>query len=199
MRGYFAIGVEGINKPYNVGNVFRTAHAFGASFVFTVAATYPRDEGARSDTSDSPGQGPVYEFPSVDDFVLPKGCALVGVELDDDAVELPSFHHPLQAAYVMGPERGNLSPALMERCDHLIRIPTRFSLNVGIAGVCVMYDRLVSRGRFAPRPVSPGGPTEALDQHVYGGPVVRQDPMQAYRRPPPLAEVDTADRDGLDD
>ena len=199
MRGYFGIGVEGINKPYNVGNVFRTAHAFGASFVFTVAATYPRDEGARTDTSDSLGQLPFFDFPTVDDLVLPEGCALVGVELDDDSIDLPSFHHPMQAAYVMGPERGRLSQTLTEHCDHLIRIPTRFSLNVGIAGVCVMYDRLVSRGRFAPRPVSAGGPTEAPAPHVYGEPVLRQGPMQSYRRSPPLAEAANAAKDGLDD
>ena len=42
MRGYFAIGVEGISKAMNVGSLFRTAHAFGAGFVFTVAATYER-------------------------------------------------------------------------------------------------------------------------------------------------------------
>src|SRR3546814_2552323 len=28
MRGYFGIGVEGISKPMNVGNLFRSAHAF---------------------------------------------------------------------------------------------------------------------------------------------------------------------------
>ena len=39
MRGYFGIGVEGISKTMNVGNLFRTAHAFGASFVFTIDAT----------------------------------------------------------------------------------------------------------------------------------------------------------------
>jgi len=37
-RGYFGIGVEGISKPMNAGNLFRTAHAFGASFVFTIGA-----------------------------------------------------------------------------------------------------------------------------------------------------------------
>ncbi|MEE8144119.1 MAG: TrmH family RNA methyltransferase, partial [Kiloniellales bacterium] len=34
MRGYFAIGVEGISKPMNLGNLLRSAHAFGASFFF---------------------------------------------------------------------------------------------------------------------------------------------------------------------
>ena len=36
MRGYFAVGVEGISKARNLGAVMRTAHAFGGSFVFTV-------------------------------------------------------------------------------------------------------------------------------------------------------------------
>ena len=37
-RGYFGIGVEGISKPMNFGNLARSAHGFGASFIFTVAA-----------------------------------------------------------------------------------------------------------------------------------------------------------------
>ncbi|TAL04914.1 MAG: TrmH family RNA methyltransferase [Rhodospirillaceae bacterium] len=182
MRGYFGIGVEGINKPFNVGNLFRTAHAFDASFVFTVAATYRRGEVGQSDTSDALANLPFYAFPSVADLLLPKGCALVGVELLDGAVELPSFTHPRCAAYVLGPERSSLSPALVARCDHLLRIPTRFCLNVGIAGALVMYDRLLTAGRFAPRPVMPGGPDNAL--------------MARFRTAPPLAEVALAARGG---
>lgn len=196
MRGYFGIGVEGINKPYNVGNVFRTAHAFDASFVFTVAATYERSRGGLTDTSDAPGQMPFFEFPTLDAMTLPQGCTLVGVELDDDAIELPSFRHPVQAAYVLGPERGSLSPGLVARCEHIIRIPTRFSLNVGMAGVIVMYDRLVSRGRFPARPVKQGGPTEGLPAHVHGGPVLRQESMQPFRTPPPTEEVKIAQKAG---
>ena len=45
MRGYFGVGVEGISKVMNVGSIFRTAHAFGAGFVFTVAATYEKPQG----------------------------------------------------------------------------------------------------------------------------------------------------------
>lgn len=199
MRGYFGIGVEGINKPYNVGNVFRTAHAFDASFVFTVAATYERKRGGLTDTSDAPGQMPFFEFPTLESMTLPQGCALVGVELDDDAVDLPSFRHPVQAAYILGPERGSLSSSMVAQCEHIIRIPTRFSLNVGMAGVIVMYDRLVSRGRFPARPVMPGGPTEGLKPHVHGGPVLRQESMQPFRKPPPLEEVVLAQQAGPDD
>ena len=58
MRGFFGIGVEGINKAFNVGSVFRSAHAFGASFSFTVAASYERKKGTRSDTSDAMAHHP---------------------------------------------------------------------------------------------------------------------------------------------
>ena len=71
MRGYFAIGIEGVSKPMNVGSLFRTAHAFGASFVFTVAADYSRVHCAKSDTSDTPGHLPFYGFPDVSSMILP--------------------------------------------------------------------------------------------------------------------------------
>lgn len=158
----------------NAGALFRTAHAFGASFVFTIAAAYDRGEGRLADTSNSPEHVPFYAFPDLDAFRLPKGCALVGVELDERAVDLPSFRHPTRAAYVLGPERGSLSPALIGLCDHLVRIPTRFALNVGLAGALVMYDRVVTMGRHAPRPVAAGGPVEALPPPVFGRPVNRR-------------------------
>ena len=80
MRGYFAIGVERISKALNIGNLFRSAHAFGASFVFTIDAQYKRHEGSRSDTSDTLGQLPFYSFPNLTSMILPEACSIVGVE-----------------------------------------------------------------------------------------------------------------------
>ena len=167
MRGFFAIGAEGISKPMNLGNLVRSAHAFGASFVFLVNADYSV-RGARSDTSQAEHQLPLYDFASAEELRLPRGCRLVGCELVDDAVDLPSFRHPLNAAYVFGPERSSLSPAMLARCHHVVRIPTRFCINLAVAGAVVMYDRVVSLGRFAPRPLHAGGPTEERQPHVHG-------------------------------
>ncbi len=172
MRGYFAIGAEGISKPMNLGTLMRTAHAFGASFIFVIDG-HDRVKDALSDTTRAEQRVPVYEIASVAALRLPRGCRLVGVELVEDAVALPSFRHPLNAAYVFGPERGSLSPALLERCDHVVRVPTRFCVNLGVAGAIVMYDRLLCHGRFAPRPVRSGGPSEPLPAHVHGRPVLR--------------------------
>lgn len=173
MRGYFGIGVEGISKEMNLGNLFRSAHGFNASFVFTVKASF-NPKRAHSDTSDTPGQVPLYQFDDATSLSLPHGCRLVGIELLDEAADLPSFRHPSQAAYVLGPERGSLSPALVERCEFVVRIPTKFCINVATAGAIIMYDRLISLGRFARRPVAPGGEPEALPVHVAGDLKVRK-------------------------
>lgn len=171
MRGYFAIGVEGVSKAMNVGNLFRSAHAFGANFVFTVAAAYPNAKGAASDTSDAAAQIPFYSFDTVETMRLPDDCAVVGIELLDDAVELPSFRHPRRAAYVLGMERIGLTARMIDCCDHIVQIPTRFSLNLATAGAVVMYDRMISMRQFADRAVAPGGPTEPIPEHVFGDPV----------------------------
>jgi tRNA G18 (ribose-2'-O)-methylase SpoU len=156
MRGYFSVGVEGISKGFNLGNLVRTAHAFGASSFFTIDAAVDYNEVKSSDTSHADIHLPFYAYKNLGEFTLPKGCALVGVELLDEASDLPSFRHPLRAAYVLGPEKGSLSKDLQKRCDYIVKIPAKFCVNVGIAGALVIYDRMISLGNFAERPVRVG-------------------------------------------
>ena len=163
-RGYFGIGVEGVSKSANVGALLRTAHAFGAAFCFVVGAGFDARAGRLADTADTPGHVPLWRFPDVAALGLPQHCVLVGVELLDDATDLPSFRHPLNAAYVLGPERSGLSPAMLQRCRHVVRIPTRFSLNLAVTGALVLYDRLLQHGRFAERPVGSRGAAEPQPQ-----------------------------------
>lgn len=160
MRGYFGIGAEGISKPMNLGAIMRTAHAFGASFVFTVDAHHKVRDLERADTAKTLGHVPYWPYDGIADMRLPKGCALVGVELTDDALELPTFKHPAAAAYVLGREKGSLSEDMIARCDHLVRIPTRFCVNVSVAAAIVCYDRSLVMGSWPDRPIMPGGLTE---------------------------------------
>ena len=126
MRGYFGVGSERISKAMNLGAVLRTAHAFGASFVFTLGAHHRARSVALADTSKTQSHLPLYEWDGVEDMQLPKDCTLVGVELDERAVDLPSFRHPSRAAYIFGPEGGSLSPEMIEACEFIIKIPMSF-------------------------------------------------------------------------
>lgn len=156
-RGYFIIGAERISKSLNLGNILRSAHAFGASFTFTVGATYKALE-AHADTSKSQHHVPHFNWNRVEDLILPQGAKLVGVEVVPDAILLPNFRHPLQAAYVFGPEKGCLSEALLSRCDYVVKIPMSFCVNVAIAAAIVMYDRTKSLSNFSPRPLTESTP-----------------------------------------
>lgn len=196
-KGYFGVGALGVNKPRNVGALFRTANAFGASFVFAIAPTYAEKPDAAAeeaaltqslaldkrqrravDTSNTDDSLPYYVFDRIEDWAAPAGCALIGVELTADAVELPSFRHPRRAAYLLGPERGDLPPSILARCDHVVKIPTRFCVNLGVAGAVVIYDRMISLGKFAERPVRAGGPTQERPAHIHGRPIFRRgDPL----------------------
>jgi tRNA G18 (ribose-2'-O)-methylase SpoU len=146
-----------MSKSLNLGNLMRSAHGFGASFTFTVGATYKALE-AHADTSKGHLHLPHYNWGSIDDIALPNGCKLVGIELLDEAIDLPSFRHPWRAAYVLGPEMGSLSAGMLERCDYVVKIPTSFCVNVAMAGAIVLYDRVTSLARFAERPIREGGP-----------------------------------------
>jgi len=164
MRGYFAIGAEGISKPMNLGALMRTANAFGANFVFSVDAAAKTREAYKSDTSRSFKQLPYYQWDTIDEMELPRGCQVVGIELTDDAVMLPTFRHPPAAAYVLGRERGDLSEEMLAKCAHVVKIPTKFCINISLAGALVMYDRHLSMGGYAPRPIMPGGvPGDGID------------------------------------
>jgi tRNA G18 (ribose-2'-O)-methylase SpoU len=174
VRGYFAVGVDGVSKAMNLGNLMRISHAFDASFFFTVNAAVKLSDTRYSDTSQMQGALPYYRYDTADDFRLPTGCRLVGVEITEDAVELPRFRHPLRAAYIFGGERLSISSNILSRCEFVVKIPMRFSINVGMAGAIVLYDRLISLGNYPARPDRAGGKVaEVPPTHMWGAPLVR--------------------------
>ena len=95
MRGYFGVGVDGMSKPMNLGNLLRIAHAFDASFFFTINARVKLVRRAIRHVADATGALPVYSLsPTPASSACRMGCRLVGVEITDDAIELPRFRHP---------------------------------------------------------------------------------------------------------
>ncbi len=140
-RGFFGIGVEHFSKPHNAGSLYRTAHAFGADFVFAISAAPKLKEIDQIDTSKTYRHIPFYFCETLETLPVPIDCALVGVELLDEAETLPKFYHPNRAIYILGPEKGSLHADTVAKCDHIVKIPTKFCLNVGIASALILYDR----------------------------------------------------------
>jgi len=174
MRGYFAIGIDNASKKGNMGNLIRTAHAFGAAYAFAVNPKVEYHSGETvtrdfTDTSKSHQAIPFFNYASASEIEVPQGCKIIGIEITDESIDLPSFKHPLQAIYVLGGERSSLSEGMRARCDQFIKIPTKFCLNVATAGAIVMYDRHRVLGAYADRPIVAGHAPEAKKAHVHGG------------------------------
>ena len=63
---------------------------------------------------------------------------------------------------------------MLKACEFAVKIPTRFSINVGMAGAIVLYDRLLQLGGYPARPVKPGGGAPTLPPlHKWGAPLAK--------------------------
>ena len=149
-RGYFAIGVYHGKHEVNIGTLLRSAHNFGAAFVFTVGKRYSHQA---SDTTKATRHMPLFHFDTFPDLFahLPFDCQLVGVEQHELALPLPTFHHPERAIYLLGAEDDGLSKDACDKAHQLVEIPgTARCLNVATAGSIVLYDR-IAKAREWPR------------------------------------------------
>lgn len=140
--GYFGVGVYHPKTETNIGTLWRSAGTYGAAFLGTVGRRYKEQS---SDTYKTPGMVPLHHYTDIEDLVehLPHGCPLVGVELDDRARDLDRFWHPPKALYLLGAEDHGIPPEVLDRCHHVVRIPTLEPrpLNVAVAGSIVLHDR----------------------------------------------------------
>lgn len=139
-RGYYGIGIYHPKTTENVGTLWRSAHNFGADFIFTIGRRYKRQA---SDTTKAERHVPLYEYLSLEDLKehLPRGANIVFIEQTLGAKSIKETHHPETAVYVLGAEDEGV-PEEMMRGYQKIFIDTPMCLNVAVAGSIVMFDRI---------------------------------------------------------
>jgi len=138
----FGIGIYFPKHECNIGTLFRSAVCFGANFVFTVGNRKYRTES--SDTLDSQRHIPYFYYKDYHDFNAHRPNArLITIEIDDNAKELPKFNHPQQAIYLLGSEGGGLPKDVLNPAKaDVVVIPSKYCLNLAVAGSIIMYDRV---------------------------------------------------------
>ncbi len=142
-RGYFGIGIYQPKTIENLGILFRSAHNFGADFIFTIGDRYNRQ---RSDTTKAYRHIPLYQYDTYADFEknLPKDAELVFIEQMNGATDLKTTCHPERAIYILGAEDRGV-PAEITHGHQKVFIDTPMCLNVAVAGSIVMYDRSIKQ------------------------------------------------------
>ena len=139
---YFGILIQNPKNKYNVGTILRTAHNFGASFVFTTGEEYVRQPG---DVNHVEKHIPFMHFDSIDDALkaIPRKCKLVVVKQSKKSVDLITAQHPKRAIYVFGNELTGVEQSLVNRANLAISINTIGCMNVAVTAGIIMYDRFL--------------------------------------------------------
>ena len=140
-RGYFGIAIYHPKNYTNMGTLWRTAHSLGAQFIATIGRRYKHQS---SDTTKATKHIPMFHFETFEDFknFLPLGCKLTAVEIDEKAQDLRTYNHSLRECYLMGAEDYGIPQDILKQCNGIVKLNTKFCLNVAVAGSIVMYDRL---------------------------------------------------------
>jgi tRNA G18 (ribose-2'-O)-methylase SpoU len=141
--------LDNVRSLYNVGAFFRTADAVRAESIILAGIT-PTPEDPRIAKTALGAERNVSWSTSTDavDAVVGLrcgGCEIAAVETTLHAVDLFDWRPRFPVCVVFGHETAGIAPALLERCDVHVRVPTlgtKGSINVATAGGVVLYELL---------------------------------------------------------
>jgi tRNA (guanosine-2'-O-)-methyltransferase len=146
-EGRVALLLDGVQNPYNVGAIVRTAAAFGVDHLYLAGSTAsPTAAVARKI---SMGTERYLEWSQHDDGAGAVGAAVgdgftvVGVELTDDARPMHVLALPEDVCLALGHEEHGLSAGCLRAIDLIAYLPQTGrvgSLNVATAAALAVYE-----------------------------------------------------------
>ena len=136
-----SIGLINPKNPVNVASILRAAGCYGVASVFYTGQRY---RFAKDFNADTKAFHKVIPTIGVDDLkeIVPEGASVVAVELVEGAIPLPSFEHPSNVFYLLGPEDGSISEDVLSWCDHVVYVPTYSCMNLAATANVLLYVRL---------------------------------------------------------
>jgi tRNA G18 (ribose-2'-O)-methylase SpoU len=141
--------LDNVRSLYNVGAFFRTADAVRAGHIVLAGLT-PTPEDPRiaktalgAETS-MRWTKPADAAAAIDDL-RSRGYEIAAIETSLRAVDVFDWQPRFPVCVVFGHEVDGVAPAVLDRCDVHVRIPTlgtKRSINVATAGGVVLYELL---------------------------------------------------------
>lgn len=163
-RTEIAVVLPDIRSAHNVGSLFRTADAAGASRVFLAGHTprpvdrFGRPEGAIAKTALGAELTVPWEYAryprSLVSRLRREGWYIVGVEQDARSVDYRTVPSKPRTAFVFGNEVDGLHPRVRALCDVIAEIPmhgSKESLNVSVAAGVVLFSYVAAPADISTR------------------------------------------------
>jgi tRNA G18 (ribose-2'-O)-methylase SpoU len=141
--------LDNVRSLYNAGAFFRTADAVRAEAVVLAGITPTPDDPRIAKTALGAERSVAWsrsaDAAAAIGGLRGRGFEIAAIETSLHAVDLFDWRPRFPACVVFGHEVDGIAPALLERCDVHVRIPTlgaKGSINVATAGGVVLYELL---------------------------------------------------------
>ena len=141
--------LDNVRSLYNVGAFFRTADAVRATHILLAGITPTPDDPRIARTAlgaeRSLAWTKITDAASAIDALRARGHEIAAIETSLHAVDVFDWQPGFPVCVVFGHEVDGIAPALLDRCDVHVRIPTlgmKRSINVATAGGVVLYELL---------------------------------------------------------
>jgi tRNA G18 (ribose-2'-O)-methylase SpoU len=124
-----------ITKKSNIGNLLRTANAFGISEVLVVGKRRFHEFGAFG-TSGATTKRHFYRLEDACAYLRRLDCTICGIEITDEAISVCRAPFRGNTAFMVGNEGTGLTLEQRKLCDYFVYIPqfgSGASLNVNVA------------------------------------------------------------------
>ena len=146
-EGRMALLLDGVQTPYNVGSILRTAAAYRVDHLWLVPPTESPDHPKTQKTALGSQRFLTWtadlDVDGAADAVATDGYVLVGVELAEGARPLHELDLTGDVCLAVGHEDRGLSKACLARCadvGYLPQLGAIGSLNVAVAASIAMYE-----------------------------------------------------------
>ena len=146
-EGRVALLLDGVQSPYNVGSIVRTAAAYRVEHLYLVEpTTSPASAKAAKvalGTERYLSWSAFERGPDAADAAREDGYTVVGLELADAAVPLHQLTAGPDVCLVIGNEDHGITPATLAACDAVAFLPLMGrvgSLNVATAAAIGLYE-----------------------------------------------------------
>jgi tRNA (guanosine-2'-O-)-methyltransferase len=145
--GRLALLLDGVQSPYNVGAIVRTAAAYRVEHLYLSAQT--TSPGSAKAAKVALGTERYLSWSAFErgadaaDAAREEGFAVVGIELADAAVPLHQLSPGPDVCLALGNEDHGLTPSTLAACDAVAFLPLVGrvgSLNVAAAAAIALYE-----------------------------------------------------------
>lgn len=137
--------LAGVEKPANVGSIFRIAESINAKVLLCGQTPTPPNPEIEITSMGQENRVDWKHFSQTQEaieYAKDEGFSVIAVEICQEAKPYQDFNYPDKVCLVLGHENSGIHPEILSQCDDAVFIPyfgKNYSLNVAVSAAIVAF------------------------------------------------------------